>query len=74
MLFEAGWSTGGAVCLSHARWLSGGTLIAQHCPDRLIPPSLLGGTVCDVTSQVLGNGSSPRMFNEANLNLNLDLF
>ena len=23
MLFEAGWSTGGAVCLSHARWLLG---------------------------------------------------
>jgi len=46
-------------------------VIAQHCPDRLIPPSLLGGTVCDLVSEVLGNGSSPRMFDEANLNLDL---
>jgi ADYC domain len=75
MLFEAGWSTGGAVCLSHARWLQGGTLLALACPDRLIPPTLLGGgTVCDLVSQVLGNGSSARMFDEAYLNLNLDLF
>jgi len=74
MTFEAGWSTGGAVFLSHARWTTGGNLIAQACPDRLIPPSLLGGTVCDVVSQVLGNGSTARMFNESDLNLNLDLF
>jgi hypothetical protein len=74
MTFEAGWSTGGAVCLSHARWTNGGDLIAQACPDRLIPPSLLGGTVCDLVSQVLGNGSTARLFNESDLNLNLDLF
>jgi hypothetical protein len=75
MLFEAGWNTGGAVCLSHARWLQDGDLIAQHCPDRLIPPNLLGGgTVCDLVSQVLGNGTTSRIFNEAYLNLNLDLF
>jgi hypothetical protein len=74
MGFEAGWSTGGAVCLSHARWVQGGTLLALACPDRLIPPSLLGGTVCDLVSQVLGNGSTSRIFNEAYLNLNLDLF
>jgi hypothetical protein len=74
LAFEAGWSTGGAVCLSHARWLLGGTVIAQACPDRLIPPGLLSGTVCDIASQVLGNGTSPRMFNETDLHLNLDLF
>ena len=73
MLFEAGWNTGGAVCLSHARWLTGGDLIAQECPDRLIPPTLLGGTVCDTVSDVLGTGTSARMYNESNLNLNLDL-
>jgi hypothetical protein len=74
LAFEAGWSTSGAVCLSHARWLLGGTVIAQACPDRLIPPALLGGTVCDIVSQVLGNGTSPRMFDETDLHLNLDLF
>jgi ADYC domain len=71
MLFEAGWSTSGAVCLSHARWITGGNLIAQACPDRLIPPSPLGGTVCDLMTQVLGCGSSPRMFNEAYINIDL---
>ena len=74
--FEAGWSTRGAVCLSHARWINGGTLIAQACPDRLIPPilllgGLLGGTVCDVESEVLGDGSNPRMFDATNLHVNL---
>jgi hypothetical protein len=75
MLFEAGWSTGGAVCLSHARWLLGGALIAAACPDRLIAPGLglLGGTVCDLTAQVLGQAGDARMFNESNLNINLDL-
>jgi hypothetical protein len=74
--FEAGWNTGGAVCLSHARWLDGGTLLAQACPDRLIPPILLlgvllGGAVCDFESQVLGDGSNPLMFDETGLHLDL---
>src|ERR1041384_6381948 len=72
--FEAGWNTGGAVCLSHARWVQGGMLLAAACPTRLIPPSLLGGTVCDLVSEVLGNGSTARIFDEAYLNLNLNLF
>jgi hypothetical protein len=71
MLFEAGWSTGGAVCLSHARWLLNGGLLAQACPDKLIAPGLPLETVCDIESQVLGQGVSPRLFNESNLNLNL---
>ena len=75
MLFEAGWSTGGAVCLSHARWLLGGTIIALGCPDRLIAPGLgiLGATVCDTTAQVLGQTASARTFNASYLNVNLDL-
>ncbi|HEY0483948.1 MAG TPA: ADYC domain-containing protein [Kofleriaceae bacterium] len=76
MLFEAGWSTSGAVCLSHARWLLSGPVIALGCPDRLIAPGLgiLGATVCDTAAQVLGQATSARMFDESNLNLNLDLF
>jgi ADYC domain-containing protein len=76
MLFEAGWRTSGAVCLSHTRWLLGGLVIAAGCPDRLIAPGLgvLGATVCDLPAQVLGQATGVRMFNESNLNLNLDLF
>jgi hypothetical protein len=33
---------------------------------------LLGGTVCDLESQVLG-GAASKMFDESNLNLNLDV-
>jgi hypothetical protein len=68
MLFEAGWNTGGAVCLSRARWLlDDGALIAALCPDRLVPPGL-GGTVCDTVSQVFGYDANALMFNEAYLN------
>jgi hypothetical protein len=75
MLFEAGWSTTGAVCLSHGRWLLGGPVIALGCPDRLIAPGLglLGATVCDTVAQVLGQTANARVFNDSNLNLNLDL-
>jgi hypothetical protein len=75
MLFEAGWNTGGAVCLSHGRWLLGGPVIAVGCPARLIAPGLgvLGATVCDTVAQVLGQDAGSRIFNESNLNVNLDL-
>jgi hypothetical protein len=70
MLFEAGWNTEGAVCLSHSRWiLQDGLGIAALCPDRLVPPGLLGETVCDTLSDVLGLDSNARMFDEAFLNL-----
>ncbi|HET7506430.1 MAG TPA: ADYC domain-containing protein [Kofleriaceae bacterium] len=70
MLFEAGWNTGGAVCLSRTRWLLGdGLIIAELCPDRLVSPGLLGQTVCDTVSDVLGLDSNAKMFNEAFLNL-----
>jgi hypothetical protein len=76
MLFEAGWNTSGAVCLSHARWLLGGPTIALGCPDRLLAPGvgILGATVCDTIAQVLGQPGNASIFNESYLNLNLDLF
>jgi len=66
MIFEAGWNTGGAVCLSRARWLLDDG-IANLCPDRLVAPSLLGGTVCDTTAQVLGYDPNAKLFNESYL-------
>jgi hypothetical protein len=70
MLFEAGWNTEGAVCLSHSRWiLQDGLGIAALCPDRLVPPGILGETVCDTLSSVLGLDPNARLFNEAFLNL-----
>ena len=63
MLFEAGWDTSGAVCLSHARWLVDGVQMALNCPGRLIPPSLLNATVCDTVAQVLGYDVNATMFN-----------
>jgi len=74
MLFEAGWATTGAVCLSHGRWLLGGPIIALGCPDRLIAPGLLvlNATVCDTVAQVLGQNANARTFNDSYLNLNLD--
>jgi len=73
MVFEAGWDTGGAVCLSHARWLLGGPVIALGCPGRLIPPGLgvQNATVCDATAQLLGQAGDSQMFDDSNLNLNL---
>jgi hypothetical protein len=69
MLFEAGWDTGGAVCLSHSRWLlDDGLAIAALCPERLVPLGL-GQAVCDTIPEVLGYDSNARMFNEAYLNL-----
>ncbi|HEX8108963.1 MAG TPA: ADYC domain-containing protein [Kofleriaceae bacterium] len=73
MLFEAGWNTSGAVCLSHQRWLVDGTLVALQCPLRLLPPLLgvLNPTVCDTVSQVLGLNADALIFNESYI---LDLY
>ena len=71
MLFEAGWNTGGAVCLSHARWLlDPGGVLAAACPDRLVAPTLplIGGTVCNTAAAVLGYDPNALLFNEAYLN------
>jgi len=70
MLFEAGWGPHGAVCLSHSRWLLIGPLIANMCPDRLIPLGL-GGIACDSLLDVLVVDPRVRMFNESYLNLGL---
>lgn len=71
MLFEAGWNTGGAVCLSRARWLlNDGPDIAALCPQRLVPPGL-GETVCDSIAQALGYDANAKMFNESYLNVKL---
>ena len=71
MTFEAGWNTGGAVCLSRARWLVNGTLqIASLCPDRLVPPGL-GETVCNSVGEALGYDANAKMFNESDIHLNL---
>ena len=70
MTFEAGWNTGGAVCLSRARWLlDDGALLAALCPDRLVAPGLLGATVCDTVADVLGYDPDAKLFNESFLNL-----
>jgi hypothetical protein len=70
MLFEAGWDTGGAVCLSRARWLlDDGGLLASLCPDRLVPPGLLGATVCDTVASVLSYNPDAELFNESYLNV-----
>jgi hypothetical protein len=70
MLFEAGWDTSGAVCLSRARWLlDDGGLLASLCPDHLIPPGLLGATVCNTASDVLGFDPDAKLFNESYLNV-----
>lgn len=79
-LFEAGWNTEGAVCLSRARWLVDDLLdlhVANVCPDRLIPPTILGGlviggAVCDTVSAVLQQDPDALIFNESSI-LNLSL-
>jgi hypothetical protein len=70
MLFEAGWGPDGAVCLSHARWLTIGNLIANTCPDRLVPPGL-GGVACDSVLDVLAIDPTVKLFNESYLNVGL---
>jgi hypothetical protein len=71
MVFEAGWNTDGAVCLSHARWQNGGPLIALGCPDRLIAPGLSlrdTSTACDNIAQARDLDASASMFNESHVN------
>jgi ADYC domain len=74
MVFEAGWNTSGAVCLSRSRWVLDDTLLlAALCPDRLVPPGVLG-TVCNTVGDVLGMDSGVLLFNESNLlPINIDL-
>lgn len=79
-LFEAGWNTDGASCLSRARWLVDDLLnlqVANLCPDRLIPPTILGGivvggAVCDTVNSVLQQDPTALIFNQSSL-LNISL-
>jgi ADYC domain len=81
-IFEAGWNPDGAVCLSRSRWLVNNVLnleVANLCPDRLIPPTVLGGlviggAVCDTVGAVLQQDPDALIFNQSSLlNLNLNL-
>ena len=63
MLFEAGWNTSGNVCLSHARWLTIGWLLAGVCPDHLLE--------CNDPLAALGLDPSIHLFDESYPNLGL---
>ena len=71
MVFEAGWNTSGAVCLSRARWLQDDLyLLTDACPDRLIAPGL-GMRLCDTVAEVLGYDAHAQIFDAAYVNLDL---
>jgi hypothetical protein len=63
MVFEAGWNTSGNVCLSHARWLTIGWLLAGVCPDHLLE--------CNDPTAALGLSPSVHLFNETYPNAGL---
>jgi hypothetical protein len=71
MLFEAGWSPRGAVCLSKQRWLTLSLDIAAACPDRLVPPGAGVGTatVCESPAEAQTFDTGVQLFNESQLNL-----
>ena len=70
-LFEAGWSTRGAVCLSKQRWLTLPPDVQARCPDRLIAPGAATGvaTVCDTQSDVALFDSTTELFDESQVNV-----
>ncbi len=70
--FEAGWNTGGAVCLSRQRWLAADApQIAARCPNRLIPPGAVYGTatVCDQVQEAWQFDSGVKLFDESQVNV-----
>jgi hypothetical protein len=71
MLFEAGWNTTGAVCMSRARWLQDDAyLLADACPNRLVTPGL-AMRVCDTVAEVLGYDGNAQIFDATYLNLDV---
>ena len=70
-IFEAGWSTKGAVCLSKQRWATLPPEVAQSCPDRLIAPGVAtaSGTVCDSEIEAGQFDSATQLFNESKVNV-----
>ncbi len=68
MLFEAGWDTSGAVCVSHARYSALGWLLTSPCPSK-VPPLLLGGLVCNTLTLTNLLYPSATMYTESYLDL-----
>jgi hypothetical protein len=68
------------VCLGRSRWLINHLLnleVANLCPDRLIPPTILGGlviggAVCGTVGAVLQQDPDALIFNQSSV-LNLYL-
>jgi hypothetical protein len=60
LVFEAGWSTTGAVCLGRARWPEDGDSLAALCPDR-------GDATCHTMLEALGYDPNVQLFNESYL-------
>jgi hypothetical protein len=83
MVFEAAWDTGGAICVSHDRWLfntQNGLVVLPLCPGRLAQPVLgalgvlIGGAVCNTADAAAGYGTGTvRLYNDSDLNSNIDL-
>jgi hypothetical protein len=62
MVFEAAWTTAGAVCVDHTRWpLTEGQTIATMCPNETMPS-------CDSVQAALLYDSTAKLFNESYLN------
>jgi hypothetical protein len=71
MLFEAGWNTQGAVCLSRARWLQDSLyLLGDSCPNRVVSPGLVA-RLCDTVAEALGYDGTAQIFDAAYLNLDV---
>jgi hypothetical protein len=70
-IFEAGWNTGGAVCLSKERWATIDPAVAQDCPNRLIPPGAATpvGTVCESPTDASLFDPGVELFNESHVNV-----
>ena len=62
MHFEAGWSTSGAVCLSHERWKGTGPHDTL-CPGQQLPTHPKGD--CNTVSDVLATDPSVLLFTES---------
>jgi hypothetical protein len=64
MIFEAGWNTEGAVCLSRTRWKSQMKPISRVCPTRRMSPSR-AKKICDTAEDALDNGLVVLLFNDS---------
>jgi hypothetical protein len=69
-VFEAGWTSRGAACLSKQRWLTLPPDVANRCPDRLIAPGVTTplATVCDSEAEAALFTGAPLLYDESRLN------